>query len=519
MSAGNARVEKGLRNGAYGLIFYVVTLVLGFISNRVFIHRLGAELLGLTNTITSLVESLNIAELGIATALTTLLYAPLAGGERQTVAELVALQGWIYRRVAAVFFGGACVAMLFFPRIFAGEDVPLVYAYAVCAVTVVASLCTYLINYPMVVLEANQESHAVTWAYRLPAVFRLALQIVAIEYTDHGYELWIVLQLLGTVASTLLLRRAVKRLHPYLDARVPGGRELMRKYPEVKRRMGQVFVHRLASVAMTRVSPLIVFSFSSLALVAAYGNYMLIFYGLTQLFGAVAGGIQGGVGNVVAEGDKRGVMRAFNMVFAVDCAMAAVSTYGFYVFADAFVECWVGTEMVIGGAPVALIAMMVYIAVSRSAVGQFTTAYGFFGDVWAAGAETALNLGLSVVFGSLWGLSGVLLGVVSSLVAIVLIWKPIYLFGIKLGGSPWPYWLTYARNAVLALGVGYALNLLCGDVPAGGEAGFAATVWRMAWQTGLYAAVMVGTMLCVSRGMRDAARSLLSTMASRRRRA
>lgn len=67
----------------------------------------------------------------------------------------------------------------------------------------------------------------------------------------------------------------------------------------------------------------------------------------------------------------------------------------------------------------------------------FLFAYGLFQDVWAPMMEAALNLGLSVVLGYFWGLSGILSGVIISLLLIVCGWKPIFCTGM---GSRRIYW-------------------------------------------------------------------------------
>ncbi len=501
------RLANSVRNGAYGLVFYALTLVLSFVSNRVFVHRLGADMLGLCGTVSSIVETLNIAELGVGMAMASILYVPLASGDRETVAELVAVQGWIYRRVAVFVALAAVVVMFFFPSIFAGAAVPLPYAYATCVVMLMGSLSTYLLNYRDVVLSANQQEYAVTLAYRLPSVLRLVLQILAVEFTDHGYELWLLLQLGGMALTAVMVRGAVARLHPYMCVPVRLGGALRLKFPEVGRMVGQVFAHRLASVVLVRVSPMVVFAFTSLHVVAAYGSYMMISGGLTALFTAVSGGVQGSVGHLVAQGDSAHSRRAFDMMFAVTCVIAAVCAYGFYAFADPFVSAWVGADMVLGGAPVTLMSVMVYIAISRCVVGQFLSAHGFYADVWAAFAEAFLNVGLSVSLGLLWGLSGVLLGVVVSLVVIVLCWKPYYLFCVRLGCGVAGYWWAYVRNAALTVAVGWCVSWLCGSVV---ESGFGSLLWRMAWQTALYGVLVASAMCVASSGMRAALRRGLS---------
>ena len=81
---------------------------------------------------------------------------------------------------------------------------------------------------------------------------------------------------------------------------------------------------------------------------------------------------------------------------------------------------------------------------SRSIVDSFKDAFQLFGDVGAPVVEAIVNLGGSLLFGYLWGLNGILLGSNLSLVLIVLLWKPYYLFRFGLKRSCWSYYLQYA---------------------------------------------------------------------------
>ena len=77
MSSTDSRVKKSLLNARVNLIFYFLVLILSFFSRKIFLDTLGAEFIGFTSTLRNLLSYLNLAELGIATAIGYVLYKPL----------------------------------------------------------------------------------------------------------------------------------------------------------------------------------------------------------------------------------------------------------------------------------------------------------------------------------------------------------------------------------------------------------------------------------------------------------
>ena len=70
--------------------FYIGNLLLQFVSRKVFIEYLGADLLGLNTTIVSILQFLNIAEMGVGTAVACTLYAPLnKGNQKQNLRRIL----------------------------------------------------------------------------------------------------------------------------------------------------------------------------------------------------------------------------------------------------------------------------------------------------------------------------------------------------------------------------------------------------------------------------------------------
>lgn len=72
-----SRVKKSLLNARVNLIFYFLALALSFFSRKIFLDTLRADFVGLTGTLQNLLSFLNLAELGISTAIGYVLYQPL----------------------------------------------------------------------------------------------------------------------------------------------------------------------------------------------------------------------------------------------------------------------------------------------------------------------------------------------------------------------------------------------------------------------------------------------------------
>lgn len=74
MAERESRIKKTLLNARVNFIYYFITLILSFFSRKVFLDCLGADFVGLTGTLQNLLGFLNLAELGVGSAIGYLLY-------------------------------------------------------------------------------------------------------------------------------------------------------------------------------------------------------------------------------------------------------------------------------------------------------------------------------------------------------------------------------------------------------------------------------------------------------------
>ena len=96
------RTRYTLINMAVNIGGQLLNQVLGFIGRMVFIHYLSAAYLGVNGLFTDVLGMLNLAELGIGTAMIFSLYEPAAKDDKRKLAQLMNLYKILYRVVAVI---------------------------------------------------------------------------------------------------------------------------------------------------------------------------------------------------------------------------------------------------------------------------------------------------------------------------------------------------------------------------------------------------------------------------------
>lgn len=461
----SSRTSLGIRNGQISLLYYVVSMLMGFASRKVFLDGLGTELMGLNTTAQNLLGILNLSELGIGTAVAYLLYLPIRQKEHRRIREIVAIQGWLYRRIAGTITVGSIILMGSFPLIFAKTEVPMGYAYATFAVFLFSSLLTYFFNYKQILFSASQQGYKVILHYQSIMLLRSLAQIAAVLWLPCPYAWWLGLHVLFACVATWNLHRAVGRSFPFLTLGWKDGKQLSPQYPHLHVKIKQAFFHHVASFALTQSSPLIIFAYTSLTSVALYTNYQLISTTIIGLVHALFSGIHAGVGNLVAEGDRMHAIKVFEELFSLRFFTACVCCFGFIELTEPFIRIWIGDTYVLPHSTLLLMAGILYILISRHAVETFIAAQGMYQDIAAPVLESVLNIGLSCWFGYLWGIDGILTGVLVSLVIVVLGWKPYFLLRYGFDASLGSYYRMYLIH-LACLGIAIPLTgLLMGILP------------------------------------------------------
>ncbi|MBO6192217.1 MAG: sugar transporter [Prevotella sp.] len=443
------RVHKSLMNAEVNLLFYFLSLFLTFFSRKIFLDNLGAEFIGLTGTLNNILGYLNLSELGISACIGYFLFKPLQTGNRQEIQNILSLLGYLYRWIGGIILTGAFIVSLFFPFIFSEANLSLPIIFFAFYSFLGSSLIGYFINYRQILLSADQKNYLVAIYYQSANLLKLALQIY-LAYAYKNLYVWVVIEFLFAVIGCIILNWKINKEYPWLKVDIRQGRRLLKEYPEIITKTKQVFIHKIKDFVLVKSDELFIFLFVSLKMVAFYGNYMIIISKLISLFSSITGSVGASVGNLVAEGNKPHMLKVFWEYTTIQHTIAATLTFSLYTLLEPFITHWVGAEYVMDHRILILLVIYIYITNSRNSVDSFNYAHGLYADVWSAWAELGINITITIVCGLQWGIIGILLGKIVSLLAIVVLWKPYYLFTAGFKEPVISYWSGVLRNYAIS---------------------------------------------------------------------
>lgn len=485
------RVHKSILNAEVNIFFYFITLFLAFFSRKIFLDCLGTEFIGLTGTLGNILGYLNLAELGITACIGYFLFKPLQTNNRQEIQDILSLLGYLYNWIGCSILAVGILISLFFPLIFAKAELGLGIIYFAYYSFLGSSLIGYFINYRQILLTADQKNYLVAIYFQSANIIKILLQI-SLAYTYRNLYIWVGIEFLFGILECVILNWKIDHEYPWLNVNKKRGRLLLKQYPEIIAKTKQVFIHKIKDFVLVKSDELFIFLFVSLKMVAYYGNYMIIISKLISLFSALTGSVGASVGNLVAEGNKHNMLKVFWEFTTIQHTIAAILSFSLYTFIEPFIAHWLDPEYIMDRWILILLIIYIYITNSRTSVDSFNYAHGLYADVWSAWAELIINVSITIIGGLKWGIIGILLGKIVSLVAIVVLWKPYYLFTSGFKESVTIYWKGVVRNYGISIFSFSLATYLIQFVPV--------NPYQSIWSWALYATIGMVIFLTIDLG-------------------
>ena len=288
-------------------------------------------------------------------------------------------------------------------------------------------------------IGADQKQYLVNTYFQTIAIAQSLVQILLAYYYRNLY-LWVVVGLVFTIIGCIAFNYRIRQLYPWLSINLKEGRHNLKKYPEVLKKTRQIFVQKIKDFILYRSDEILVGMFVSVIKVAYYGNYTIITYKLIYLVNILSDGLGAGVGNLIAEGNKKNIMKVFWEMMATRFFILGVILFSLIMFIQSFVTCWLGKEYQLDDLIIYLLIFHIFIYLQNAAVYIFLGASGLYSDVWAAWAELIINLSVTITLAPHYGIVGILLGKITSVFIISIFWKPYYLFSQGFNLSVWTFW-------------------------------------------------------------------------------
>ena len=172
------RTRNASRNIFFGIILKVYQILIPFMMRTAMIYLMGVQYLGLNSLFTSILQVLNLAELGVGSAMVYSMYKPIAEDDNITICALMKLYRLYYSVIGLIiaFFG--MLLTPFIPKLISGNIPNNINIYFLYLLNLGATVLSYwLFAYKNSILQAYQRTDIVSKVTLVTNTIQYGLQI------------------------------------------------------------------------------------------------------------------------------------------------------------------------------------------------------------------------------------------------------------------------------------------------------------------------------------------------------
>lgn len=410
------RDKLAAKNSIITFLCQIFDLALGFISRKIFIAILGVEVLGISSTFISLLNTLSLAELGFESAVIYNLYKPMKDGDKSRVEDIVIILKRVYECVGAFVFLTGVIMSFFLSAILKGVDVDKTITLAFY-IQLIGTSSTYFLAYKRTFLLALQKDYIRNLIISAVKIISVIVQIFSM-LVFKSFILYIFISTAQNILTNLLIGIYVDKTTQYNFHHRKLNLSIFRGlFSNVK----DIFFSKLAGYIYSSTDNIIISSIVSTISVGFLGNYTQILYQMKSVLSNVFSSTKPIIGHyLTAENDKNHSLQILkNYTFIRYVSLLLLFVPG-YVLCDCFIESWIGANFVMSKSISILLVSDIYIHFVHGALVDYISGLGLFQhdrNISIIGA--IINLVVSICLVNLIGIPGVLIGTV---VAQVYFW-------------------------------------------------------------------------------------------------
>lgn len=450
------RVKNTKRNIVSGLINRIISILLPFLIRTAILYILGAQYMGLNSLFTSVLQVLNLAELGFSSAIVFSMYKPIADNDTEMICALMNYYKKVYSCIGTgiLVVGLAIVPVI--TKLINGSwpsDINIYLLYLIYLFNTVLSY--FLYAYKSALLNAVQRIDIVSKVQLITLSGQYILQLLALILFKN-YYCYILITPISTIACNLITAKYADRLFPEYQCK---GKLDDKSKKSIYKQISGLMLSKLSDTSRNSFDSIVLSTMFGLTTVAIYNNYYYIYNALYGIMLTITQAMQASVGNSIAAEnvDKNYVdLRKFSFLFAGITSVCVVCMLCIY---QPFMKLWAGNDMLLSNANMILFCLYFYLINMNNSRNLYFSGNGLW---WKAKttfiAEAVGNLVLNITLGIVFGITGVLLATIFTIFVFNFVVRTNILFREYFKISPKKFYMEhfgYAIETLISAGVCY----------------------------------------------------------------
>lgn len=414
------RTKNATRNIVFGIALKVYQIIIPFFMRTAMIYFLGVQYLGLSSLFTSILQVLNLAELGVGSAMVFSMYRPIVEDDIISICALMKLYKIYYRIIGAIIAVVGCVLLPLLPKLIKG-DIPVdVNIYVLYLLNLASTVFSYwLYAYKNSILQAYQRNDIVSKVTLVTSTIQYVLQLFFL-WAFKNYYFYVVVMLATQAITNVAIAICADKLYPQFKAK---GKLPKQEVSKINRRIRDLFTSKIGAIIVNSADTIVISAFLGLTALAVYQNYYYILTSITGIITIVFSSVTAGIGNSLVVETQEKNFKDLKVFTFIICWISGCCSCCFLNLYQPFMELWVGKDLMLDFSIV--ICFVIYFYVCE--VNQLLNTYKDAGGIWHEDrfrplVTAIVNLAMNLVMVQFWGLYGIILSTVLSMLLVGMPW-------------------------------------------------------------------------------------------------
>jgi len=469
-----SRISNGIKNIMSGLGLKLLMLGLQFATRTIFIHNLGTIYNGVNSLLTSILSFLNIAELGIGSAIVFAMYKPIAEKDHEKTNQYLAYYKKIYNILGLVVVGVGLAMMPFLPYMM--EDAVSVInkseMYVVYALYLISAASSYYVYaYRGGLITANQHDYRLTPMNYTASVLIVVAQGVALLAFDGflGFCIYVALPIVISIVRSLLNGVFAAKWYPYIKEK-PKGKLEKSEIKEIRKNVLGIAISKICTIINNSVDSIIISAMIGVTILGKYYNYQTLILMVSGFVGILFTSLVSSVGNLNVEASVEHKKRIFNVMHFASFWIYGFCTVCYFTIVQPFVVLWIGSENLIDSSFLLIVICLNFITQGMgSTVDVFRSGCGlYFQGKYRPIFTVIFNIGFSVLLGYFIGLPGIILATIVSRFLTIWWYDAHIVFKHVFNEKCYKYLIDYLFKLIFVCAITALAYFICVQIPVVG---------------------------------------------------
>lgn len=414
------RTKNATRNIIFGIVLKAYQILVPFLMRTAMIYFMGVQYLGLNSLFTSVLQVLNLAELGVGSAMIYSMYKPIAEDDDVTICALMKLYQTYYRVIGFVIATIGCILTPFIPHLISGDVPEGINIYILYLMNLSATVLSYwLFAYKNSILQAYQRTDIVSKVMLATSTIQYTLQLF-VMWAFKNYYLFVLVMLVTQAITNVVTAIVADKLYPKFK---PAGQVTTEEKRSINGRIKDLFTSKIGSIIYDSADTIVISSFLGLTALAIYQNYFYILNAITSLIAVIFSACTAGIGNSIVVETKEKNYRDLSKFTFIICWGAGLCSVCLLCLYQTFMELWVGKELMLSFSAVICFVVYFFVRQLNSLFNMYKDASGMWHEDRFRPLVAALtNLVLNLILVQFIGIYGILISTVVAIICVGMPW-------------------------------------------------------------------------------------------------